>query len=80
MNSSQVRSGHFITDSQSVCPSWPRVPISDSWPYFSLEENFGIVYRGASTLTGGRGSHVQGSQSVSVLCVCSYSCVYVCCC
>jgi len=28
-----VRSGHFVTDSQSVCPSWPRAPNCDSWPY-----------------------------------------------
>jgi len=58
----QVRSGQVIlllTISQSVSPSWPRVPNCDSWPYFSLEENFGIVFRGASTLTGGRGCHIQ---------------------
>jgi hypothetical protein len=61
--------GQVITDSQSVCPSWPRAPSCDSWSYFSLEENFGIVFRGASTLTGGWGCHIQGSQSFSVLCV-----------
>jgi hypothetical protein len=64
------RSGHFITDSQSVCPSWPRAPNCDS-------ENFGIAFRGASTLTGGRGYHVQGSEPFSVSCVCSYSCVFL---
>jgi hypothetical protein len=55
---------HFIADSQSVFPSWPRAPNSDSWPYLSLEENFGVVFRGASTLAGGLGCHVQGSQSL----------------
>jgi hypothetical protein len=44
-----------------------------------LEENFGIVFRGASTLTGVRGCHLQWSQSLSVLCVCSYSFVDVYC-
>jgi len=70
-------SGHVIlllTISQSVCPSWPRAPNCDSWPYFSLEENFGIAFRGASTLTSGRGCHVQGSQSFSVLWC--YQCYY----
>jgi len=33
----QIRSGHFITDSPSVCPSWSRAPNYDWWPYFSLE-------------------------------------------
>jgi hypothetical protein len=47
-------SGHFTSDSQSVCPSWSRAPNCDAWPYFSLEENFGIVFRGSSTFTGGR--------------------------
>jgi hypothetical protein len=77
---SAVRSGPvmlLLTISQSVSPPWAGVPNCHSWPYFSLEENFGIVFRGASTLTGGKGSHVQGSQSLSVLCVCSYSCVDV---
>jgi hypothetical protein len=40
------------------------------------KKNFRIVFRGAS-LTGGRGCHVQGSKSVSLLCVCSYACVEV---
>jgi hypothetical protein len=53
----------LLTINQSVCPSWPQAPNCDSWSYFSLEENFGIVFRGVSTLTGGRGCHVQGSQS-----------------
>jgi hypothetical protein len=39
-----------------------------------LEENFVIVFRGASTLTGGLGCHIQGSQSLPVLCACSYTC------
>jgi hypothetical protein len=56
--------------SQSVSPSWLRAPNSDSRPYSSLEGNFSIVFRGVSTLTGGRGCHVQVSQSVSVLFVC----------
>jgi hypothetical protein len=75
-----VRSGQVIllrTISQSVSPSWPRAPNYDSWPYFSLEENFGIIFRGASTLTRGRGCHVQGSQSLSVSCIYLYSGVYV---
>jgi len=71
------RSDHIITDNQSVSPSWPRAPNYDSWPYVSLEENFGIVFRGVSALTGGRGCHVHWSQSLSVLCVCSspYGCL-----
>jgi hypothetical protein len=76
------RSGQVIllsTANQSVCPSWPRVPNCDSWPYFSLEENFDIVFGGASTRRGGLGCHVQGAQSFSMLCICSYSCVDVYC-
>jgi hypothetical protein len=34
----QVRSGHFITDSQSVSPSWPLAHNCDSWLYFSLKK------------------------------------------
>jgi len=52
----------LLTITHSVSPSWPRAPDCDSEPYFSLEENFGIV--------GGLGCHVQGSQSLSVFCVC----------
>jgi len=57
---------------QSAFPSWPGAPNYEAWPYLSLEENFGIVLRGAFTLTGGRGCHVQGSQSLCVLCLFSY--------
>jgi hypothetical protein len=69
----------LLTFSQSISPSWLRAPSCDSWPYFSLEENFGIVFRGASTPMGVRGCHVQGSQSLSLLCLCPYSCVDVYC-
>jgi hypothetical protein len=58
----QVRSGHIITEncqvtlllkiSQSVSSSWARVPDCVSGAYFSLEENFGIVFRGSSTVDG----------------------------
>jgi hypothetical protein len=54
--SMEVRSGHVIlllTISQSFSPSWPQASNYDAWPYFSLEENFGIVFRGVSTLTSG---------------------------
>jgi hypothetical protein len=50
----------LLTISQSESPSWPKAPNYDPWPYFSLEENFCIVFRGATTLRGERGCHVQG--------------------
>jgi len=66
-----VRSCHVITDSQSVCLSWPRSPDCDSRPYFSLEENFGVVFHGVSTPHGAamcrghsRDPSVQWLQSV----------------
>jgi hypothetical protein len=65
----QIRSGHFITVSQSICPSCPAAPNFDSWPYFSLKENVSIFFSGASTLTGGRCFHVQESQSFCVVCM-----------
>jgi hypothetical protein len=58
-----IRSGQVIlllTDIQSIIPSWPRAPNCDSWPCFSLDENFVITLRGAFILMGGRGCHVQG--------------------
>jgi len=75
--SSQIRSGHIIIDNQLVSLSWPQAPDCDTRPYFSFEENFSIVFCGMSTQTGGQGCHVQGSQSLSVLCVYSHSCVEV---
>jgi len=68
---SQVTSFYYW---QSVWPFRSRAHNCDSWPYFNFEENFGIFFRGESTLTGSRGCHVQGSQAFSVLCVCSYLC------
>jgi hypothetical protein len=57
----------LLTISQLGNPSWPGAPNCDSWPYFSLEENVGIVFRGASTLMGARGCHVSCKYSCSCM-------------
>jgi hypothetical protein len=63
----------LLAISQSVSPSWPRAPNCDSWPYFSLEENFGIVYRvqngsgaHAASYPMGTGGSFPGDKAVAV--------------
>jgi hypothetical protein len=48
--------------SQSVSSSWSRVPNCYSWSYFSLEEHFGIVSRGASTILGTKSMEQSSSN------------------
>jgi hypothetical protein len=79
VKSSQVKSSQVIlllTISQSVSPSWPRAPNFDTWPYFSFEEYFGIVFCGASTPRED-GSAMYRGHGLFLSRVYSYSCVYV---
>jgi len=64
----------LLTISQSLSLSWPRAPNCDSWPYFSSEENFGIVFRGTSTLRGWTGLPRTG-VTVFVYVMCIFMCV-----